>query len=148
MAAVQIWRILNFSTKQTLWIYESRSPCRFPNYTTVSWPVGFEQIEITANFTDVHTRQQYPTSLLSNIRPVFPNATTWSTVEYDGVVERRFTLDVAQSRLMTFAIYGRDFERDSDPFAVTDGAKTAGVCYGLVVGIAVLMVGWWGDFGV
>lgn len=95
---------------------------RFSNYSTVSWPITFQNIEIVANFTDVHTRQQYPNSLLSNIRPIYPNATVWSNIEYEvdddeELVERSFALVEPQNRLLTFAIYGRDFARDSNPFA-------------------------------
>lgn len=117
---------------------------RFSNYATVTWPVTFERIEITANFTNVHTRQQYPNSLLSHIRPIFPNATIWSSVEYEEeeVLERSFILNVAQNRLLTFAIYGRDFARDSDPFA-SDAAKKM-VPYGVagLVCVAVVLLRW------
>lgn len=101
---------------------------RYINYTTISWPLTFERIEITANFTNVHTRQQYPNSLLSNIRPIYPNATIWSTIEHDDVVERKFVLIEPQRRLLTFAIYGRDFARDSDP-ATDVGSQLVSLCF-------------------
>lgn len=90
---------------------------RFSDYNTISWPVTFESIHIKGNFTNVHTRQQYPSSLLSNIRPILPSATEWTTVKFDNVLERSYALKKPQNRLLTFAIYGRDFARDSDPFA-------------------------------
>lgn len=64
---------------------------------------------------------QYPNSVLSSIRPVFPNATTWTSklFEDENIVERTIQLTHPQSRLLSFAIYGRDFARDSDPFAPT-----------------------------
>lgn len=65
----------------------------------------------------MHTRQQYPSSLLGNIRPILPSATEWTTIEYEDVLERNYLLKKQQNRLLTFAIYGRDFARDSDPFA-------------------------------
>lgn len=90
---------------------------RFSDYTTISWPVTFESIQIQGNFTKVHTRQQYPCSLLGNIRPVLPSATEWTTIDYEDVLERSYILKNQQNRLLTFAIYGRDFARDNDPFA-------------------------------
>lgn len=113
---------------------------RFANYSTISWPTTFERVEIRANFTDVHTRQQYPNSLLSSIRPVLANATQWSTVEYEGVVERRFELVEAQKRLLTFAIYGRDFARDSDPFASGGDGKMLPLCFSLLAIVAFMLV--------
>lgn len=92
---------------------------RFSNYSNVVWPTAFEHIEIKANFTDIHTRILYPNSLLSTIRPVYPNSTEWTTVEYEDeeIVERTFVLHAPQNRLITFGIQGRDFARDSDPAA-------------------------------
>lgn len=89
---------------------------RFLDYKSTSWPVIFEYVQIKGNFTKVHTRQQYPSSLLSNIRPIAPSATEWVTTDFNETLERSYSLRKSQSRLLTFAIYGRDFARDSDPF--------------------------------
>lgn len=96
---------------------------RFSNYSTVSWPTTFESIEIKANFTDIHSKMQYPNSLLSSIRPIYPNSTSWTKVEYasEEIIERTYALKKAQDRLITFAIWGRDFARDFDPNASSKG---------------------------
>lgn len=96
---------------------------RFSNYSTVAWPTTFESVEIRANFTDIHSKMQYPNSLLSSIRPIYPNSTSWTKVEYESeeIIERTYKLNKPQDRLITFAIWGRDFARDFDPNAVSEG---------------------------
>lgn len=116
---------------------------RFSNYSTISWPIIFEHIEIVANFTDIHTKQQYPNSLLSHIRPIYPNSTVWTEVKYEKeeIVERSFALVESQKRLLTFAIYGRDFARDSNPFAAGASKMSLPVCIGgLAISIFILLL--------
>lgn len=80
------------------------------------------------------TRQQYPSSLLSNIRPILPTATTWTTLSFDDVLERSYTLTKPQNRLLSFAIYGRDFARDSDPLTENSASNIMkSVCIGLLL---------------
>lgn len=68
---------------------------------------------------------QYPSSVLSNYRPVYPNATEWITEEYpdQNLVERTLILTEPQNKLLSFAVYGRDFARDSDPFESRSGSE-------------------------
>lgn len=123
--------------------YEPTNPCcnyfkwvnfRFSDYDTISWPIVFESIHIKGNFTNVKTRQQYPSSLLSNIRPILPTATKWTTLSFDDVLERSYTLTKPQNRLLSFAIYGRDFARDSDPLIENSASNIIkSVCIGLLL---------------
>ncbi|RZB39275.1 CN hydrolase domain containing protein, partial [Asbolus verrucosus] len=97
----------------------SLSSCgqRFPNYDDVEWPIRFEQITIKATFENGENRTQYPNSLLSSIRPIEAARTKWEAkeVKIDGknFTERTFSLIEPQDRLLTFAIYGRNFAQDS-----------------------------------
>jgi len=93
---------------------------RFPNYEEITWPVGFESITIKANFENSENKTQYPNSLLSSIRPINASLTNWIAEEIVGengenLIRRTFSTNEPQSRLLTFAIYGRNFELDSDP---------------------------------
>ncbi|XP_063930380.1 vanin-like protein 1 [Zophobas morio] len=92
---------------------------RFPKYDEIVWPVTFEDITITASFEVNDNKTQFPNTLLSSIRPINANETEWSgkKVEEDGktVNERTFALKKSQNRLLTFAIYGRDFGQDVFP---------------------------------
>lgn len=82
----------------------------------------------------MNTRQQYPSSLLSNIRPILPAATEWTTVNFDDVLERSYSLTKPQNRLLSFAIYGRDFARDSDPLIENSAHKLVkSICIGLLI---------------
>ncbi|XP_063930469.1 vanin-like protein 1 isoform X2 [Zophobas morio] len=89
---------------------------RFPKYDEIVWPVKFENITITANFEDNASTTQFPNSLLSSIRPINANETEWSgkQVDEDGqtVIQRTFAFKKSQNRVLTFAIYGRDFGQD------------------------------------
>ncbi|KAF5285137.1 hypothetical protein FQA39_LY16826 [Lamprigera yunnana] len=88
---------------------------RFPNYNEVSWPATYKSILIQASFEKDEKRLQHPNSLLSHIQPLSANDYEWSSEENGAVVEQTYRLKAEQKRLMTFAIYGRDFNRDSDP---------------------------------
>ncbi|KAF2885341.1 hypothetical protein ILUMI_20810 [Ignelater luminosus] len=90
---------------------------RFGNYNDVSWPVTFNKISIKANFTIDENKVQHPNSLLSSIRPLPVNAVEWlhRYFQDEPIVEWNYNLIEAQSRLFTFAIYGRDFNRDGPP---------------------------------
>ncbi|XP_072394005.1 vanin-like protein 3 [Diabrotica undecimpunctata] len=93
---------------------ESLSSCalRFPNYTEVSWPITFKSIVVEANFTLDQTRIQYPNSLLSSLKPILPQYTSWEKHESKESVIRRHSLNKNESRLLSFGIFGRDFNRD------------------------------------
>ncbi|XP_019877929.2 vanin-like protein 1 [Aethina tumida] len=88
---------------------------RFPDYDSISWSVTFNNISITANFKKSDSRIQFPNSLLSSLRPLPPTETKWQKLESGDNVQREFSLLVPQTRLLTFAIYGRNFEEDSEP---------------------------------
>ncbi|XP_060532853.1 vanin-like protein 1 [Cylas formicarius] len=97
---------------------ESVASCgrRFPDYSNIVWPITFEKINVSGNFSQSERRVQYPTSLLSSIRPIETRHTSWHREEVNGTtVLRTHTLEKAQNRLLTFGIYGRDFTRDRDP---------------------------------
>ncbi|XP_063930378.1 vanin-like protein 1 [Zophobas morio] len=91
---------------------------RFPKYDEIVWPVTFEELTITANFEVSDNKTQFPNTLLSSIRPINANETEWSgkNVDEDGkTVIQTFALKKPQNRLLTFAIYGRDFGQDVFP---------------------------------
>jgi len=98
---------------------ESMDSCgeRLGNYNSISWPATFTKVSIKANFTVDENRIQFPNSLLSSIRPIPVDATEWKQqyFENNAIIERTHVLTKPQNRLMTFAIYGRDFNRDSAP---------------------------------
>ncbi|KAK4878070.1 hypothetical protein RN001_010576 [Aquatica leii] len=85
---------------------------RFPNYDDVSWPVTFKHIQIKAQFENDDQKFQYPNSLLSNIKPLPVEDFDWTSRTLNTTIEKTFTLKQPQNRLMTFAIYGRDFNKD------------------------------------
>lgn len=85
---------------------------RFPNYDDVSWPVTFKRIQIKAQFEIDDQKFQYPNSLLSNIKPLPAEDFDWTSTTLNTTIEKTFTLKHPQNRLMTFAIYGRDFNKD------------------------------------
>lgn len=89
---------------------------RFPNYDNVSWPIRFKEIVINAEFDVDENKYQYPNSLLSNIEPLSAGAFEWTYEINSKRIYRTYTLKEPQDRLMTFAIYGRNFNRDSSPF--------------------------------
>ncbi|XP_050513254.1 vanin-like protein 3 isoform X2 [Diabrotica virgifera virgifera] len=95
---------------------ESLSSCarRFPNYTEISWPITFKSIVVEANFTLDESRIQYPNSLLSNLKPILPQYTSWEKRESKESIIRRHSLHKNESRLLSFGVFGRDFNRD-DP---------------------------------
>ncbi|XP_056646492.1 vanin-like protein 3 isoform X1 [Diorhabda sublineata] len=95
---------------------ESLSSCalRFPNYSEIYWPIVFDFISIEANFSIGGKRIQYPSSLLTSLRPISPKYTTWETEKLPKYLRRKYTLNQAENRLLTFGIFGRDFNRDGD----------------------------------
>ncbi|KAF5285197.1 hypothetical protein FQR65_LT13312 [Abscondita terminalis] len=88
---------------------------RFPNYDEVSWPSTFTRIEIRGKFEISDDKIQHPNSLLSNIKPLPVDAIEWTGVVINSTIVRTYVLKKSQNRLMTFAIFGRDFSRDSPP---------------------------------
>ncbi|RZC40883.1 CN hydrolase domain containing protein, partial [Asbolus verrucosus] len=97
----------------------SLSSCgqRFANYDDIEWPIKFEEITIKASFENDENKTQYPNSLLSSIRPIPVSQTVWEKKEVEGQksTERTFSLAQPQDRILTFAIYGRNFAQDSPP---------------------------------
>lgn len=90
---------------------------RFANYSNVIWPVTFHFISIQAEFNYNRHAVQFPNSLLSSLRPIHPSHTKWTKryiKEHQSVI-RTFNLTSSQSRLMTFAIYGRDYKNSVHP---------------------------------
>ncbi|KAJ8916581.1 hypothetical protein NQ315_000225 [Exocentrus adspersus] len=83
---------------------------RFPNYSEIAWPLTFENVTVTANFTNDANRIQFPNSVLASLRP----RTVWTKEVLGEVVRRRFALATPQNRLLTFGIFGRDFGRDGE----------------------------------
>ena len=65
---------------------------------------------------------------MSSIRPINANETIWigREVDEDGktVIEKTFALRKSQNRLLTFAIYGRDFGKDVFPRDDTGAASS------------------------
>ena len=96
----------------------SLSSCgeRFSKYEEVQWPVTFEEILVKANFEKTDNRTQYPNSLLSSIRPIDASKTVWNAVNVEdtgtNLIERSFSIAESQNRLLTFGIYGRNFDLD------------------------------------
>lgn len=88
--------------------------CRFSNYSEIVWPVTFESINITTDFVIDNNRIQFPNSLLASIRPVSPQYTVWFQEIMDNGMRTSFTLTKPQDRLLTFGIFGRDFNRDGE----------------------------------
>ncbi|KAK4878066.1 hypothetical protein RN001_010572 [Aquatica leii] len=88
---------------------------RFPNYENISWPLTFKHIQIKAQFEIDDKKFQYPNSLRSNIKPLPVADIEWTSTTLNNTIERTYTLKEPQNRLMTFAIYGRDFSRDKYP---------------------------------
>ncbi|KAF5285196.1 hypothetical protein FQR65_LT13311 [Abscondita terminalis] len=88
---------------------------RFPNYDDVTWPSTFTRIEIRAEFAISDQKIQYPNSLLSNIKPLPVDAIEWTSVVANTTISRTYVLKKPQNRLITFAIFGRDFSRDGQP---------------------------------
>ncbi|XP_066144857.1 vanin-like protein 3 [Euwallacea fornicatus] len=95
---------------------------RFSNYSEISWPVIFNFINITGNFSQSKQRFQLPTTLLSSMRPLTTMEYNWRGVAVDEkTLTRNIELNEPQSRLLTFGIFGRDFKRDWDPISNDTG---------------------------
>ncbi|XP_019759138.2 vanin-like protein 1 [Dendroctonus ponderosae] len=88
---------------------------RFPNYSQIAWPVTFSSITVLGKFAHSAQRVEYPTTLLSSIRPLPVKEYTWTSQTGAGIVEKNITLLKPQNRLLAFGIFGRDYERDWDP---------------------------------
>lgn len=118
---------------------------RFSNYENIQWPVTFEKLEITAKFDKSENKTQFPNTLLSSIRPINASETFWikkEVTEDDGtaVVERTFGLKKAQNRILTFAIYVRNFLEDSPPTAGSTNLLTMVGEFSLLIGVLVVTV--------
>ncbi|KAK9870138.1 hypothetical protein WA026_006230 [Henosepilachna vigintioctopunctata] len=95
---------------------DSISTCgeRFPNYDQVSWPLTFNRIEISAQFPNTEKRIQFPNSLLADFSPIQPSCTIWKSEENDTAhtIRRTFASKAPVTKLLTYAIYGRNFALD------------------------------------
>ncbi|KAI4454854.1 biotinidase-related [Holotrichia oblita] len=102
---------------------EDYSNCgsRYSSYDTIQWTYTIEEITISANFTVSDSAIQYPSTLLSSIRPLDKTDYEWSSQYYDNnkIVQKTIKLTKPQDRLLVFGIYGRDFSRDSGASWVT-----------------------------
>lgn len=56
---------------------------------------------------------QFPSSVLSSLRPISPQYTLWTRTELGRSVWRNHVLIKPYSKILTFGIFGRDFSRDS-----------------------------------
>lgn len=110
---------------------------RFENFSTVAWPVTFENIAISAEFSNSVNTTQYPNSLLSSILPIEVSKTEWNEEKNDTIVRKTFSTK-NQNRLLTFAIYGRDFSRDSDPKDENSGANAFAI---ISINLLFLLIG-------
>lgn len=95
----------------------SLSSCgqRFNNYDEVDWTVSFKELTITADFDKNENKTQFPNSLLSSIRPIDSKKTLWTSEEVNGIIRKKFSIKEEQNRILTFGIYGRDFNKDFPP---------------------------------
>jgi predicted amidohydrolase len=94
----------------------SLSSCghRFARYEEVQWPVTFEEITIQMRYEEGENKTFFPNSLLSSIRPIDASDTYWTGERVgEKSVKRTFSVKKPQNRLFTFAIYGRNFDKDS-----------------------------------
>ncbi|KYB27203.1 Vanin-like protein 1 [Tribolium castaneum] len=92
---------------------------RFKNYDEIGWPITFEKLVIKATFgmprkEKIYYSSQFPNSLLSSIRPIHPDFTSWSSqiifdAQNKSYLERTFALLEPQSKILTFGIFGRNF---------------------------------------
>lgn len=98
----------------------------------------FNTINVTGNFTQTDTRFQLPTTLLSSIRPLQVSQYSWSSrLDNSATLWRNVELLEPQNRLLTFGIFGRDFERDWDPLRNSTSGGVAGTTLGPSIIIAV-----------
>ncbi|XP_049824654.1 vanin-like protein 2 [Aethina tumida] len=112
---------------------------RLPNYESITWPILFSSIKIRAEFPNEETRIQFPNSLLSSLRPMSQDAIKWEKTINGTNVVRELTLLKPTNRLMTFAIYGRNFKADSDP--LSNAAVTSNEYNYLSPNVIVLLIG-------
>jgi hypothetical protein len=101
---------------------------RFPQYEKVQWPVTFEEITILARYQTSDNKTYFPDTLLSTIRPIDATETEWGEEipQNDGKsATRTFSLKKPQNRLLTFAVYGRNFARDSPPDSDDDNSASS-----------------------
>ncbi|XP_050316381.1 vanin-like protein 3 isoform X2 [Anthonomus grandis grandis] len=107
---------------------------RFSNYSEVHWPLTFTYINIRANFSQSDQRVQFPSTLLSSIRPLPIESYIWKKEEMNSVVIRNIELVEPQTKILTFGIFGRDFERDWDP------VRIKGLSNGVKLDISVIVL--------
>lgn len=103
----------------------------------------FNTINVTGNFTQTDTRFQLPTTLLSSIRPLQVSQYSWSSrLDNSATLWRNVELLEPQNRLLTFGIFGRDFERDWDPLRNSTSGGVAGTTLGpsIIIAVTILSV--------
>ncbi|XP_074032951.1 vanin-like protein 3 isoform X2 [Leptinotarsa decemlineata] len=119
---------------------DSLSSCgqRYSNYEDIVWPITFKSISISATFPDDLNRIQYPNSLLSSLRPILPRHTIWKKEKIGGRVVRTHILNEPQNRVLTFGIFGRDFNRDST-VSPNKSAELQALSFPLVLSICLIL---------
>ncbi|KAL1488297.1 hypothetical protein ABEB36_015246 [Hypothenemus hampei] len=114
---------------------------RFSNYSQVAWPLTFTNITVTGNFRKTENRIQFASTLLSSIMPLSVSEYSWSKSDIGEFIVRRLTLEKPQNRLLTFGIFGRDFQRDKDPFSnIPTGVSKTMNCSFYVLFISVFIL--------
>ncbi|XP_076255817.1 vanin-like protein 3 isoform X1 [Rhynchophorus ferrugineus] len=109
---------------------------RFTNYSTIAWPITFNSINISGTFIETEDKIQFPTTLLSSIRPLPIDHYSWESEVTGPNVVRTVRLHKSQDRLLTFGIFGRDFTKDYDPNKKqeqTGNNRATNSCYTVLV---------------
>lgn len=68
---------------------------------------------MSAEFQISDNRIQFPNSVLASLRPISPQYTDWIRHKKLNSVRRDHILKTPYNKILTFGIFGRDFERDS-----------------------------------
>ncbi|XP_045478685.1 vanin-like protein 1 [Harmonia axyridis] len=87
---------------------------RLPDYDRISWPITFKKISISSKFKNPEKNMQFPNSLLADFSPISPACTTWTseTDDQKSTIRRTFTTKTSITKLLTFAIFGRNYAMD------------------------------------
>ncbi|XP_044748497.1 vanin-like protein 1 [Coccinella septempunctata] len=89
---------------------------RFPDYDEISWPISFQKISISGVFSNSEKNMQFPNSLLADFSPISPACTAWvsETDKLRSTVKKTFSTKNPVSKLLTFAIFGRNYAMDAN----------------------------------
>ncbi|XP_044740034.1 vanin-like protein 2 [Chrysoperla carnea] len=104
---IQLCGIVACTTNNT-----SSCGLRFPDYNKIDWPITFENITIRANFPEKKTLIHFPNTLNASIMPILPSSWSWERKDTNTIV---YKLNKPQNYLLTFGIFGRNFDFDSSP---------------------------------